>query len=131
MVLAASGMCSEIQLRSPPAVKKSITVGLGLFQALVGFDSVQLIVRGDTTLLSLGQINANAILALVGLISIGIMLCFKIKAAMLIGIAAITAVAWAAGLAPLPDALCAAPSLTVRLLFFCLFIFVCFKANLC
>jgi len=123
MVLAASGVCSQIQTRAPPSVKKGIPVGLGLFQALVGFESVGVIVRGDPTLLSFGQLNATSILTFVGLIAIGVMLCFEIKAAMLIGIAGITAVAWTAGLAPLPDAVFSAPSLSVRYPTFYLFFF--------
>jgi AGZA family xanthine/uracil permease-like MFS transporter len=51
-ILSLLGVCSLIQQLAPGCIKKSITVGLGLFQALIGFDMVHLVVRGDDVLLS-------------------------------------------------------------------------------
>lgn len=111
--LAATGVCSQIQGWTPDSIKKSIAVGLGMFQALIGYDSVRLVVAGESTLLSLGTFDGDLCLAIAGVLLIAILLLFKIKAAMLLGIAFVAVVAWTTGLATAPDQVAAWPSLFV------------------
>lgn len=112
MILSLTGMCSLIQDFAPPCIKKSITVGLGLFQALIGFECIRLVIRGNNVLLGLGDLSRPDVwLALAGIILIVILLVLEVKAAMLLGIVFVTLVAWGTGLASAPDALWEMPSL--------------------
>ena len=111
-LLSLAGACNLIQQWAPESIKKSITVGLGLFQALIGFESMKLIVQGKDTLLELGDITSVRLwLSLMGLLLISILLLWKVKAAMLIGMAVVTAVVWGSGLEPPPATFIEWPSL--------------------
>jgi AGZA family xanthine/uracil permease-like MFS transporter len=111
-LLSLAGACNLIQQLAPDSIKKSITVGLGLFQALIGFESMRLIVQGKDTLLALGDVSSVRLwLSMMGLLLIAILLLWKVKAAMLIGMAVITAVVWGTGLEPPPATVLQWPSL--------------------
>lgn len=112
-ILAVCGVCNLIQLYAPPCIKKSVTVGLGLFQALIGFECIKLIVPGDEVLLGLGDMSsARILLSLLGLLIICILLVCDVKASMLIGIAFITVTSWVTGLQSAPAAIVALPTLS-------------------
>lgn len=110
MLLAVVGACDLIQLYSPPCIKKSITVGLGLFQALIGFEMMRLVVPGTETLLSIGDLTDTKIyLSIGGMIVICVLLVWKVKAAMLIGMLSITLLSWSLELTPLPTGVVSTP----------------------
>ncbi len=70
----------------PSDVKKAISVGIGLFIAFIGFQNAGVIVGGPT-LVELGDLTSGApLLAMIGLIITGILLAFKVRGALLIGI---------------------------------------------
>lgn len=74
----------------PSNIKKAISVGIGLFIAFIGMQNAGIIV-GGATLVELGDITQGAaLLAIIGLVITGILLAFKVKGALLIGIAATT-----------------------------------------
>ncbi len=104
LILSLAGACNLIQQYAPACIKKSITVGLGLFQALIGFECMKLVIRGnDGVLLAIGDVtDPHVLLALAGLIIICICLVLNIKASMLIGMAITTVIAWTTGLAASP-----------------------------
>lgn len=98
------GLCSWIQRYTPACIKKSLTVGLGIFQALIGFESMRLVVRGEQVLLALGDLHDLRLwLALLGIIVIALLLILEVRAAMLIGIGFVTMVCWICGLSPAPS----------------------------
>jgi AGZA family xanthine/uracil permease-like MFS transporter len=100
------------QTHAPPCIKKSISVGLGLFQALLGFELMKLVVRGNDTLLMLGDLfDSHVLLALFGLMLIAIMLTLEVKGALLAGIILITVLSWIFNLSPSPHSLLASPSM--------------------
>jgi AGZA family xanthine/uracil permease-like MFS transporter len=75
----------------PANIKKAISVGIGLFIAFIGLNNAGIVVAEHGTLVKLGAMNQPAVLlALLGLVVIGILLALKIKGALLIGIVAIT-----------------------------------------
>ena len=78
----------EIIVNSIPVnLKKAIAVGIGLFIAFIGFQKAGLIVGNESTMVGLGDLNnGEVIVALSGIIIIGILLIFKIKGAILLGI---------------------------------------------
>src|SRR5689334_16540807 len=98
---------------APPCIKKSITVGLGLFQALIGFECIKLVIKGQGVLLGIGDMSRPEVwLALGGVMIITILLVLEVKAAMLAGIVFVTLTAWATGLAEQPDAIVQLPAIS-------------------
>ncbi len=70
----------------PSDIKKAISVGIGLFIAFIGFQNAGVVVGGPT-LVELGDLTSGApLLAMIGLIITGILLAFKVRGALLIGI---------------------------------------------
>lgn len=75
----------------PLNIKHAISVGIGLFIALIGMKNAGIVVKNDATLVSLGSIieiqsNAAPLVALITLVVTGALLARKIKGALLIGI---------------------------------------------
>lgn len=74
----------------PLTIKKAISVGIGLFIAFIGLSNAGIIVQGDTPL-TLGKITSGApLLAIIGILIAGILLCYKVKGALFIAILATT-----------------------------------------
>lgn len=91
IILTAANIRMLILDAIPDSLKKAIGAGIGLFIAFIGMQNAGIIVHDDATLVSLGNITqGTAILAGVGLLIIGVLMHFKIKSAMLIGILATT-----------------------------------------
>lgn len=80
----------ETLVNSIPAnLKFGITAGIGLFISIVGLKGAGVVVGSESTLVDLGKMsNPEVVLALVGLLLIGIMWHFKVKGAILWGILA-------------------------------------------
>lgn len=94
----------------PKAVKTSISVGIGLFIAFIGLQNAHIIVGNKFTLVQLIDFNNTelwahggeacaAIVALFGLLVITILSHYKVKGAVIIGIAAATILAIPLGVA--------------------------------
>ena len=80
----------ETLVNSIPAnLKFGITAGIGLFISIVGLKGAGVVVGSESTLVDLGKMsNPEVVLALVGLLLIGIMWHFNVKGAILWGILA-------------------------------------------
>jgi len=80
--------------------------GIGLFIALIGLRNAGIVVSSPATSVTLGDLHApGAALALFGLVVTAAFAAWKIRGAILIGIAATTVAAWLAGqvsFTPLP-----------------------------
>ncbi|WP_239617884.1 NCS2 family permease [Cohnella mopanensis] len=79
----------------PDGLKHAITVGIGLFIAIVGMKTsglVTILVFGDgSTLLSMGNLeNPSVWLTIVGLAIIGVFMVLRVKGAILLGMVVIT-----------------------------------------
>lgn len=77
----------------PQNIKKSISVGIGLFIAFIGLVNAGIIVKGGDyeTIVKLGDItNAAPLLAIIGILIAGVLLSRKIKGALFISIIATT-----------------------------------------
>lgn len=71
----------------PINIKHSISAGIGLFIAFIGLQSAGVIVKDPATLVKLGDMGSPAVLiAVLGILFMGILLVFKVKGALLIGI---------------------------------------------
>ncbi|CAD7838574.1 Xanthine/uracil/thiamine/ascorbate permease family protein [Olavius algarvensis spirochete endosymbiont] len=93
LLLTALNVREAIINSIPANVKKSISVGIGLFIAFIGLQKSGLIVSNDTTLVQLGELGSpTAILSIAGLVVIAVLLAFKVKGALLLGIIVVTVI---------------------------------------
>ncbi len=87
----------------PKNIKNAVSVGIGLFIAFIGLQNAGIIANNDATLVSLGHITKGpALVALIGLILTGVLLAFRVKGALLIGIIATTIVGIPFGVTTVP-----------------------------
>ena len=94
----------------PLNLKRSVSVGIGLFIALLGFQNSGIIGAGDGVVMALGDITAPApLLAIIGLILTGILLAKNVKGALFIGILATTIIGIPMGVTALPTGIVSAP----------------------
>lgn len=71
----------------PVTIKKSLTIGIGLFIAFVGLQNAGIVIDDSATLIKLGDItHGKALLALIGLLITAILVVKNVKGGMLIGI---------------------------------------------
>lgn len=88
----------------PMNLKYAISVGIGLFIALIGFSNAGIIVKNNATLVSLGDVSSpQVLLALAGIIITGILLVFKIRGALVIGILLTSIIGVPLGITRLPE----------------------------
>ncbi len=88
----------------PINLKHAISVGIGLYIALIGLSNAGIIVKNDATLVSLGSLsNPNALLALGGIIIMGILLVFRVRGALVIGIMVTAVIGIPLGITQLPE----------------------------
>lgn len=112
LLLAQSGVRRMLIEAIPYPIKIATTVGIGLFLSIIALENVKLVVDHPATLVTLGSLKQpSVIMCLAGVLLTGWLLVRKVKGAMLIGIMAITALAWLLGFAPAPKAFLAWPSL--------------------
>ncbi len=96
----------------PTNVKRAISVGIGLFIAFIGLQNAGVIVNDEATLVVLGDVTSPVtLLAIVGLVITGVLLAFRVKGSLLIGIVATTIIGLPLGITQLPSGSWAPPSL--------------------
>ena len=89
----------------PPSMKNAISAGLGLFIALIGLLNSG-IVRAEDGALLLGEIGTPAtFLAILGLLITGVLMAWKVKGAMLIGIVVTTLLGFPLGVTQAPESI--------------------------
>lgn len=95
----------------PMNIKKSISVGIGLFIAILGLSNSNIVIHIEGgALLALGDLKSPyTLLAIIGIIITGILLARKIKGALLIGIVATTLIGIPMGITQIPTSLISAP----------------------
>jgi AGZA family xanthine/uracil permease-like MFS transporter len=95
----------EAIIKSIPAnIKNAVSVGIGLFIAFIGLQNAGIIVKNDATLVGLGNVTRGApLLALIGLVIMGVLLIFKVRGALLIGILATTIIGIPFGITKIPQ----------------------------
>lgn len=87
----------------PENLKHSITVGIGLFIAFIGFQASTIVVADESTIVSIGNLTSpEVIVTLVGLIVTILLMVKNIQGSILIGVLVATIVAIPLGVAELP-----------------------------
>jgi len=96
-----------------PSMKHGFAVGIGLFLLFIGLDVTGIIVKSaapGTPPVKLGQLADTRVqLAIVGFLAITILMYWKVRGAILIGIGLTAVAGCLLGVAPAPDAVFAAP----------------------
>ncbi|MDR7855630.1 NCS2 family permease [Tissierella sp.] len=88
----------------PMNLKKAVSVGIGLFIALIGFTNAGIVVKEGGTILNLGDLTANGpLLALIGLVVTGFLLARKVKGALFFGILITTIIGIPMGVSYMPN----------------------------
>ena len=109
LAITAAGIRQMILRAIPHELYAAVAAGIGLFIAFIGLQHAGLIVRDPNTLVTLGNVRSPAAaLALLGLVLMAALQIRNVRGAILIGVLAVTAVAWAFGLVhwkPAPFAL--------------------------
>lgn len=110
MALAMTGARTMLINAIPRSIKIATMTGIGLFLAIIGFENARLTVDHPATLVTLGDLHdPTVLLALLGTVLIGALMVKKIKGAVLIGILAVTGIAWLTGLTPMPEQIFSMP----------------------
>lgn len=95
----------------PMNIKRAISVGIGIFIALLGLDNAKIIVHQEGgALLALGNLKSPfVILAIIGIIITSILVARNVKGALLIGIFATTIIGIPMGITQVPTNIISAP----------------------
>lgn len=87
----------------PDSLKISISVGIGFFIALIGFQNTGITISNESTMLGLGDLGSSTtLLGIFGLIFTAVLMAKKVRGSLLWGILAITVFSMLLGLTPLP-----------------------------
>lgn len=112
LAMAAGGIREAIVNAIPSTLKTATMCGIGLFLAIIGFQGAELTVESASTLLTRGDVRSpSVLLALGGLLLTGVLMARRVTGALLLGILAVTGVAWATGLAAPPPQIMSWPGL--------------------
>jgi AGZA family xanthine/uracil permease-like MFS transporter len=91
LLLTFFGIRQLIIRAMPVELYASVAAGIGLFIALIGFRNSGIIAANPQTAVSLGNLaDPNTLLALFGLLLIAVLMAWRVRAAMLVGILATT-----------------------------------------
>ena len=87
MILSLFKFREALVNKIPANLKFGITAGIGLFIAIIALINAGIVVKSDSTTIALGNIaSAPVVLALVGLLIIGVFQHFKVPGGILLGI---------------------------------------------
>ena len=92
-VLVVTGFREAVLNAIPLSLKKAIGAGIGLFIAIIGFNSAGFTVQGQGVLLDLGEIGTTRVLLFVGALVLAfVLIARKVKGALLYAIVGATVV---------------------------------------
>ena len=96
----------------PANIKKAISVGIGLFIALIGLEGAGIVVHpaDGGTIVSLGNIiSGPVLLAIIGIVITGILVARKVKGALFLGMVITTVIGIPMGVTPMPESIVSMP----------------------
>ncbi|MEA5050847.1 MAG: NCS2 family permease [Oscillospiraceae bacterium] len=105
LAVAVSPLRSKIIASIPACLKAAISAGIGLFITIIGLLNVKLITFSAGVPALNFKDNMPGLLAIIGLIIMAILLVFKVKGNILIGIIAATIIGIPLGVTTLPESL--------------------------
>lgn len=88
----------------PMNIKKAISVGIGLFIAFIGLTNAGVVVQGEGIPIKLAHLtSASPALAIIGILITGLLLAFRVKGALFVGILLTTIIGIPMGVTHLPQ----------------------------
>lgn len=88
----------------PDSLKHAITAGIGFFVCFIGLQSAKIVVASPATLVTLGKLSAPIpLLTILGLAVSLVLLTYRVKAALFIGMIVTAGAAYGMGLLSLPE----------------------------
>ncbi|MGL5151310.1 MAG: NCS2 family permease [Clostridium sp.] len=120
ILLTAFNVREAIVDSIPDSIKKAISVGIGLFIALIGLEGAGIVVHpeGGGTIVTLGNIiSGTGLLAIIGIAITGILLARNVKGALFIGMISTAIIGIPMGITPMPEAIMSAPPSISSVLF--------------
>ncbi|MES2015499.1 MAG: NCS2 family permease [Pseudomonadota bacterium] len=95
LLVSVLGLREMIVNGIPPALRNAITVGIGLFLALIALKGAGIVKASAATMVTAGDLHQPpALMAIAGFVLIVVLDRFKIKGAILIGIGLVTALSF-------------------------------------
>jgi AGZA family xanthine/uracil permease-like MFS transporter len=99
LLMTLAGLRQLIVAAIPRPLYAAIAAGIGLFIAFIGLKSAGLVVANPATTVALGDLTSpSALVAVLGLALIALLQVWGVRAAILIGIVAASALGWMLGL---------------------------------
>lgn len=96
----------------PNNIKKAISVGIGLFIALLGLEAAGVVIHPEdgSTIVALGNITSGeGLLAIIGIVITGILVARKVKGALFLGMIITTVIGIPMGIVELPNKILSMP----------------------
>ena len=94
----------------PDNIKKAISVGIGLFIALLGLEAAGVVVGDGGTIVGLGNITSGSgLLAIIGIVITGILVVRKVKGALFLGMIITAIIGIPMGVIDLPEKIFSMP----------------------
>ncbi len=94
LLLTAFGVRQMIVNSIPSELYSAVAAGVGLFIAFIGLRNAGIVAPDSATMVTLGNLRAPAtLLSLLGLVLMGALLCLRVRAAILIGVLSVWALA--------------------------------------
>ncbi len=90
LLLSVFNVRTYIVKAIPQQIRYAISVGIGLFIALIGFVNAKFIIADPVTLLRLGKMDITTITFLIGFLFTALLIVKRVKGALIIGIIATT-----------------------------------------
>lgn len=113
IILSVTPVREMIVNSIPMALKTGISTGIGLFIAFIGLQNAQIVVSDQATLVSMGNVlTGPGLVALFGLLVMGVLHAKGIKGSLLWGILAATAFGWINGVTPAMNGIVAMPQMS-------------------
>ena len=101
LALTLAGVRKLIVEAVPRPLFAAIAAGIGLFIAFIGLKGAGLVVANPATTVALGDLKAPAtLLSLAGLVLMGALMAWRVRAAVLIGVLGVTALAFVLHVTP-------------------------------
>ncbi|RAP74664.1 NCS2 family permease [Paenibacillus montanisoli] len=95
----------------PTSLKHAITAGIGLFITFIGLQNAKIIVDSPATLLTLGDLSAPiTLLTIVGLIISLILMAYRVRGFLFVGMIITAIIAWMTGQLHFPGTIMSLPS---------------------
>ncbi|MBH9575947.1 NCS2 family permease [Inhella proteolytica] len=117
LVVTLTGLRERILQAIPAALRVGITVGIGLFLALIAMKSAGIVKGSPATLVTLGDLHQpSALLAVAGFFAIVVLDRLRVPGAILIGILGVTALSFVFAGNPFKGIFSAPPALSPTLL---------------